>query len=445
MRENGDAGGFPVAHLTGTIAPHNEYLRIGAEGGYVGLGLLVGLMFLWTVSHTRQLARTDRFIMRLIMRGNRGACRDRQPADLDHFERVVRLGFGGVRTRRAEREAAGSRCKPARRQMGLPATERLAHKRRAFIADQPNAPDSPLWPRLAASAGRPSRARERSGVRRELGGRLGQPRGYDAGKGDPPDSRVARAASSRPQSGRQGVLVGDTVGNEMLFLDPGTGEVRRRVPVADPYQLGFSPNGKWLTVNGLARNQVDVYDAATMKLVKRFPLASMPSHLAYAPDSSMVYVSLQGTNRLAAIDLTRMVVVWNVPRRARLPPGCMWHDGKVLVADMGSDDIAVVDPVDGQVERRIAVGRGAHQMFLSPDGRLIYVNARVDGTTTALDARTLEVRRVYSIPGGPDCIDFAPDGKLWITRRWAEKVAVLDPATGKSTRSTSAARRTAFF
>ncbi len=25
---------------------------------------------------------------------------------------------------------------------------------------------------------------------------------------------------------------------------------------------------------------------------------------------------------------------------------------------------------------------------------------------------------------------FAPDGRIWITRRWAEKVAVLDPATG---------------
>lgn len=226
------------------------------------------------------------------------------------------------------------------------------------------------------------------------------------------------------------LLIGDTVGNEVLFLDPGTGEVKRRVPVADPYQLGFSPNGKWLTVNGLARNQVDVYDAASMKLAKRFPLASMPSHLAYAPDSSMVYVSLQGTNRLAAIDLTRMEVVWDVPV-GRTPAGVMWHGGKILVADMGSNDVAVVDPVDGHVERRIAVGRGAHQLFLSPDGRLIYVNARVDGTTTALDANTLEVRRVYSIPGGPDCIDFAPDGKLWITRRWAEKVAVLDPATGK--------------
>lgn len=225
------------------------------------------------------------------------------------------------------------------------------------------------------------------------------------------------------------LLVGDTAANEVLFLDPASGEVRRRLPVADPYQLGFSPNGKFLTVNGLARNQVDIYDAGSMRLVKRFPLASMPSHLAYAADSSVVYVSLQGTDRLAALDLTRMVVLWTAPV-GRTPAGVMWHDGKVLVADMGADDLAVVDPVDGRVERRVRVGKGAHQLFLSPDRTIIWVNARVDGTTTALDARTLAVRRSYKIPGGPDCIDFAPDGRLWVTRRWAEKVAVLDPKTG---------------
>ena len=92
------------------------------------------------------------------------------------------------------------------------------------------------------------------------------------------------------------LLVGDTVGNEMLFLDPATGAIQKRMPVADPYQLGFSPDGKFLVVNGLARNQVDVYDAGSMQLVKRFPVTSMPSHLAYAPDSSRVFVSLQGTD-----------------------------------------------------------------------------------------------------------------------------------------------------
>ena len=225
------------------------------------------------------------------------------------------------------------------------------------------------------------------------------------------------------------LLVGDAGANEMLFLDPHTGEVKRRLPMADPYHLAFSPNGKWLTVTGLARNQVDVYDAASMALAKRFPLSSMPSHVAYAPDSSMAYVTLQGTNRLAAIDLRRQAVAWTAEVGAT-PAGVIWLNNKVLVANMGSDHFAVVDPVDGRVEQRIRTGRGAHQLFLSPDRKTLWVNNRVDGTTVALDAKTYAVIRSYRVPGGPDCIDFAPDGKLWITQRFIQKVGVLDPATG---------------
>src|SRR5262245_51157135 len=91
------------------------------------------------------------------------------------------------------------------------------------------------------------------------------------------------------------LMIGDTVGNEMLFFDPATAALQKRMPMADPYQLGFSPNGRFLVVAGLARNQVDVYDGASLQLLKRFPIASMPSHLDYAPDSSRVFVSLQGT------------------------------------------------------------------------------------------------------------------------------------------------------
>jgi DNA-binding beta-propeller fold protein YncE len=226
------------------------------------------------------------------------------------------------------------------------------------------------------------------------------------------------------------LLVGDTVGNEMLFLDPATAALQKRLPVADPYQLGFSPNGKFLVVNGLARNQIDVYDAAAMQMLKRFPIASMPSHLDYAPDSSRVFVSLQGTDSLVAIDLNRLAVLWTA-KVGKTPAGVLWHDGRVLVADMGTDYVAVVDPADGRVTGRIHTGKGAHNLFISPDRKIIWVNNRVGGTTTSLDAATLAPIRSYAIPGGPDDIAFAPDGRLWITRRFAEKVAVLDPTTGE--------------
>lgn len=225
------------------------------------------------------------------------------------------------------------------------------------------------------------------------------------------------------------LLVGDSAANELLEYDPSSFALIRRFPVSDPYQLWFSPDGKYLTVNGLLRNQVDIYDAATMKLVHRFPLASMPSHLAYSPDSSMVFVSLQGSDKLAAIDLRAMQVRWTVPV-GRTPAGVMWHDGKILVADMGADYFAVVDPVDGRVERKIVTGRGCHQLYLSPDGRTLWVNSRVAGTTTAVDPDTLTVRRTYRLPSGPDDIAFAPDGKLWITQRFGRSIAVLDPASG---------------
>ena len=226
------------------------------------------------------------------------------------------------------------------------------------------------------------------------------------------------------------LLVGDTVGNEMLFLDPATAALQKRLPVADPYQLGFSPNGRFLVVNGLARNQVDVYDAGSMQLLKRFPTATMPSHLDYAPDSSRVFVSLQGTDSLVAIDLNRLAILWTA-KVGKTPAGVLWHDGRVLVADMGTDYVAVVDPADGRVTGHIHTGKGAHNLFISPDRKIIWVNNRVGGTTTSLDAATLAPIRSYAIPGGPDDIAFAPDGRLWITRRWAEKVAVLDPASGE--------------
>ncbi|CAH2599228.1 Beta-propeller fold lactonase family protein [Rhodovastum atsumiense] len=229
----------------------------------------------------------------------------------------------------------------------------------------------------------------------------------------------------------QDLLVGDTVANELIVLDPARFTIRRRVPVADPYQLGFSPDGKLLVVNALARAQVDVYEAGSYRLVKRFPLKSMPSHLAFSPDSGVVYVSLQGTDRLAAIDLRRMEPLWNAPV-GRTPAGVMWLNGRVLVANMGSDDVSVVDPATGAVERRIRTGKGAHQLFLSPDGRLLYVNNRLDANgVSVLDAATLAPLRSYRLPGGPDDIAFAPDGHLWFTLRFANKVAVLDPASGQ--------------
>jgi len=59
----------PVARLLGTNAAHNEYLRIGVEGGYLGLGLLVLALALWARAHLRATRGADRVVLLLVLIG----------------------------------------------------------------------------------------------------------------------------------------------------------------------------------------------------------------------------------------------------------------------------------------------------------------------------------------------------------------------------------------
>ena len=227
------------------------------------------------------------------------------------------------------------------------------------------------------------------------------------------------------------LLIADAAGNAIFFVDPMTGAELGHKLIPDPYQLWFSPDGKYLTVNCLRLNHVDVYHADTLTLAKRFRPGSMPSHLSYAPDSRTVFNSLQGSDALVSFDLASMTERWRVPV-GKTPAGVMWHDGVVLVAIMGRDYVVVVDPKDGNVTRRIVTDRGAHNLFLTPDRSKIYVTNRVAGSLSVLDARTLDVVKHIPMPGGPDDLCFAPDGKLWIALRFASRVAVFDPVTGQT-------------
>ncbi len=225
------------------------------------------------------------------------------------------------------------------------------------------------------------------------------------------------------------LYIADASGNSLFILDPLTGDGMGSKRIADPYQLAYTPDEKYLVVNALRLDHVDVYDAASLGLVKRFAAGSMPSHLDFSPDSRWSFNSCQGSNTLVSIDLPSMSVRWTA-KIGSTPAGVLWLNGKVLVCIMGSDHLVEVDPSTGEVLRKVVTGIGPHNLFLSPDRSVLYVSNRLGGSLAALDPVSLTLQRTYPLPGGPDDIGIAPDGKLWIALRFREKVAVLDAATG---------------
>ena len=230
---------------------------------------------------------------------------------------------------------------------------------------------------------------------------------------------------------RQTLYICDASGNAVFAFDPRTGAPKGRHRIADPYQLGYSPDQNYLVVNALRLNHVDVYDATTLSLVKRFHAGRMPSHLDFSPDSRWCFSSQQQSNTLFSFDMASMTPRWTVPV-GHTPAGVLWLNGKLIVCIMGENGIAEIDPLDGHITRRQQTGPGAHNVFLDEKNRILYISNRGPGDTslTALDPVTLEIRRRYAIPGGPDDIAIAPDGKIWIALRFAEQVAILDPVTG---------------
>ncbi len=228
----------------------------------------------------------------------------------------------------------------------------------------------------------------------------------------------------------QHLVVGDSGGNELIFLDPMTGEIRRRERISNPYHLEYSPDGRYLVVASLRRDQVDIYDAPTLTLLHRFRQPDKPSHVAFSPDSRWAYVTLQGNGQVAAVDLDARQTAWTVPVGPE-PAGIIWHRGFLLIGLMGRDEFVALDPRTREVRHAFRVGRGAHTVYPSPDGRTLWATSRVDSRLAEVDAATLEVRRIHDIPGGPDCIAFDSDGRLHATLRWTGRLLVLDPATGE--------------
>jgi YVTN family beta-propeller protein len=227
------------------------------------------------------------------------------------------------------------------------------------------------------------------------------------------------------------LIVANAASNDLHFLDPASGEVRKRVRnIPDPYQIGFSPDHKWFVANALRLDRVDVYEASgdELRSARRIPLARTPSHMAFSSDSQFVFVTLQESDEVAAIRLADQTVQWKI-KVGRLPAGIwMTPDEKhLLVGIMGEDYVEVIDWRNRKSVKRIATGKGAHNFRPLGDGRHVFVGNRVAGTVSVIDQTALEKTADIAVPHGPDCMEVSADRKwLWITQRWGKSVAVVD-------------------
>lgn len=237
-----------------------------------------------------------------------------------------------------------------------------------------------------------------------------------------------------PSLDDKSAIVACAASNQLVFFDMKTGKEQKRIrDISDPYHLGFSPDGKWFVSNSLRLDRVDLYDAKDFKLKVRLPAPKTPSHMAFDAKSEFVFITLQDSNELMAINLNTQKKEWVMPV-GQTPAGIlMTPDNKhLMVAIMGGGYVEFIDWKNQKSVKKVETDTAAHNLHPKGDGRHYFVSNRSisGGSISLLDSQTMKVIEKYDVPGGPDDMEVRADGKeLWATARFARKVQVIDLAT----------------
>lgn len=253
-------------------------------------------------------------------------------------------------------------------------------------------------------------------------------------------------------------------------IDPKTGKPGTPIPVDDPYNMYFTPDGRSAIVVAEAFKRLDFRDPHTFELQYSItvPRCGGINHADFSIDGRYAIFTCEFTGGITKIDLaerkvlgylqlilpgkpTRVVrgpdgkdeticAVWKgMPQDIRISPdGTTWY-----IADMMSNGIYVVDDASFKQVDFLPTGVGSHGLYPSRDGTKLYVANRGStkihgppkgkGGVTVVDFATRKIVATWPIPGGgsPDMGNVSADGRqLWLSGRYDDAVYVFDTTTG---------------
>jgi YVTN family beta-propeller protein len=261
-------------------------------------------------------------------------------------------------------------------------------------------------------------------------------------------------------------------------IDPRTGKAGKAVPVDDPYNMYFTPDGKSAIVVAEARKRLDFRDPQTMAMQFSIDTPGCPgiNHADFAIDGRFAIFTCEFSGSLVKIDLVNRKVLgylqlqmpstrFRETKTARAAPGKVWEPGeseictvttgmpqdirsspdgrRFYIADMHADGVHIVDAASFTKVGFIATGIGTHGLYPSRDGKSLYVanrgshkihGARLgDGGVTVIDFASEKIVARWGVPGGgsPDMGNVSADGKwLWLSGRFDDVVYRFDTGSG---------------
>jgi YVTN family beta-propeller protein len=222
------------------------------------------------------------------------------------------------------------------------------------------------------------------------------------------------------------LYVTNDLGNSLTPINPRTGLPGRPIPVTDPYNMYFTPNGRWAIVVAEAHRELDFRDPRTMALHHALPTPQCRGvdHMDFTAGGRYALASCEFDGSLIVVDLRSERVVRKIP-----PDGRTFY-----VADMALGGVWLIDVRTLRVIRFELTGAGAHGLYPSRNAKDLYVSNRGEGSISVISFATRRPIAKWRLPGGgsPDMGGVSADGSiLWLSGRSDSSVYAISTRTGR--------------
>jgi YVTN family beta-propeller protein len=238
-------------------------------------------------------------------------------------------------------------------------------------------------------------------------------------------------------------------GNSLTPIDPVTGAPGPPVHVEDPYNMYFTPDGRYAIVVAEALQRLDFRDPHSMALVHSLHVPCRGvDHIDFSANGRYLIASCEFSGELLKVDVATQTLVGTLslgagaePQDVKLSP-----DGSVFyVADLKANGVWEVDGDSFRVLGFLPTGKGAHGLYVSRNAQDLYVSDRDAGTISVVSFATRRVVATWVLPpetgdnaprgndiASPDMGGVSADGKvLWLSGRYDSDVYAIDTATGR--------------
>ncbi len=236
------------------------------------------------------------------------------------------------------------------------------------------------------------------------------------------------------------LYVDNDLGNSLTPIDPRTGNPGQPIPVEDPYNLYFTPSGRYAIVVAERLQKLDFRDPHTMRLeyTLNVPMCPGVDHMDFSASGRYAFASCEFGGRMIKVDLRTKRVVRTLtlghgltsPQDVKLS-----SDGQTLyTADQQSGGLWEINPRRLKVIGFLHTGAGAHGLYPSRDARDMYVSNRTAGSISVVSFRTRRVIATWQLPtpASPDMGGVSADGStLWLSGRYDAVVYAINTRTGR--------------